>query len=68
MAARVVEVILVSETRGKGVSGDPVRDVVTIWTLDGELLAELDTAGTASTHNPIGARLAADIAKRRRDP
>lgn len=29
-------------TNGKGVEGDPIRRVIQYWTLDGELLAEVD--------------------------
>lgn len=42
-AAKVIQVI---ETkllrRGKGVESDPIRIVTQYWSLDGELLAEVD--------------------------
>lgn len=41
--AEVIQVIRTTlARRGEGVSGDPVRIVTQYWTLDGELLAEVD--------------------------
>ena len=41
--AQVMKVIRTNlSTNGKGVEGDPIRRVIQYWTLDGELLAEVD--------------------------
>jgi hypothetical protein len=41
--AEVIQVIRTTLTlRGKGVEGDVMRIVTQYWTLDGELLAEVD--------------------------
>lgn len=42
-SARLIEVIEVITTRGKGVQGDPVREVRQYWSKEGELLAECDS-------------------------
>lgn len=45
MSAEVKVVTLIRtelETRGKGTPEDPVRRIVQLWTLAGELYAELD--------------------------
>ena len=39
---RVMQVIQLRICRGKGIEGDPCREVVQIYTLDGELIAEND--------------------------
>jgi hypothetical protein len=39
---RVIPVIEVVTTRGRGVEADPVRQVIQYWTLDGKFLAEND--------------------------
>ncbi|WP_323081566.1 hypothetical protein [Limosilactobacillus reuteri] len=41
--AELIEVIHTVATRGKGVHGDPIRNVDQYWSKDGELLAEKDT-------------------------
>lgn len=38
----VVQVIRVVAARGRGVAGDPIREVTQYWSDDGELLAEHD--------------------------
>jgi len=39
----VIQVIRTSlERRGKGIENDPIRRIIQFWTLDGELLAEVD--------------------------
>lgn len=40
---RVVQVVEVHFIRGKGVVGDPVRQVRAYYTPDGDLLAEVDS-------------------------
>lgn len=40
--AKVIQVIEVEITRGKGVEGDVFRGVTQYWALDGTLLAEKD--------------------------
>ena len=42
MTARVIQVIEVVTTRGRGVELDPVRVVRQYYSLEGELLAERD--------------------------
>jgi hypothetical protein len=42
MAAKVIQVIETKALRGEGVEGDPVRDILQYWTLDGRLIAEWD--------------------------
>lgn len=43
MSAKVIPVIVTDlATRGAGVEGDPVRRIRQIWSLDGQLLAEVD--------------------------
>lgn len=37
-------VIITYELRGKGVEGDPYRRILTVWTLDGERIAEAKDA------------------------
>jgi hypothetical protein len=40
---RVCEVIITNNlVRGKGVEGDPMRKVLQVWSMDGELIAEND--------------------------
>ncbi len=41
--AELIEVIHTVATRGKGVHGDPIRNVDQYWSKDGKLLAEKDT-------------------------
>lgn len=42
-AAQVISVIRTElERRGQGVESDPIRIITQYWTLDGELLAEVD--------------------------
>ena len=38
--AELIEVIHTVATRGKGVHGDPIRNVDQYWSKDGKLLAE----------------------------
>lgn len=40
--ARLIQIIEVVTTKGKGVPGDPIRQVAEYWTLDGKLLATED--------------------------
>lgn len=40
--AELIEVIHTVATRGKGVHGDPIRNVDQYWSKDGKLLAEKD--------------------------
>jgi len=42
MKARIVRLIYTTERRGAGTDSDPHRDVVQLWSLDGNLIAELD--------------------------
>lgn len=42
--AEVMKVIRTELTlRGKGIEGDPIRRIIEFWSLDGRLLAEVDT-------------------------
>lgn len=41
--AKLVNVIEIVFNRGKGIPGDPVREVRQYWSTDGQLLAECDT-------------------------
>ncbi len=43
--AKVIQVIEVEITRGKGVEGDVMRGVTQYWSLDGDLLAEYGNHG-----------------------
>lgn len=43
--AELIEVIHTVATRGKGVHGDPIRNVDQYWSKDGKLLAEKDIIG-----------------------
>jgi hypothetical protein len=46
---RVIEVIEASiMRRGQGVEGDPIRIITQYWSLDGELLAEVDPVCTSN--------------------
>jgi hypothetical protein len=38
----VVEVLKTVSVYGRGVAGDPVREITQYWTLDGELLLTID--------------------------
>ena len=38
MKAELIEVIRTASCTGKGVEGDPMRELVRYWSLDGELL------------------------------
>jgi hypothetical protein len=40
--AKLIEVIQVHTTIGKGIEGDPVRLLIQYWSKDGELLVERD--------------------------
>lgn len=40
---RVIEVIEVTSLTGKGVEGDPVRELIQHYSMSGNLLAERDT-------------------------
>jgi hypothetical protein len=40
--AKLIEVIEVHTSKGKGVEGDPFRLLIQYWSKDGELLAEKD--------------------------
>lgn len=42
-AAKVIQVIVTDDLRGRGIESDPFRRVTQYFTLDGELLAEVDT-------------------------
>ena len=42
MKARIVRLIYTTERRGAGTDSDPQRDVVQLWSLDGNLIAEVD--------------------------
>lgn len=42
MSPRCLELIVADETRGAGVDGDPVRNVVAVYTKDGDRIAEND--------------------------
>jgi hypothetical protein len=43
MDCRIIQVIETNlATRGKGVEGDPIRRIKQYWSLDGELLWEVD--------------------------
>ncbi len=47
MAAEVMQIIRTDlEMRGKGIEGDPMRRIVQFWSLDGQLLAEVDPVVT----------------------
>jgi hypothetical protein len=39
----VIQMIEVIFTRGAGVEGDPVREIIQYWKMDGTLLVEKDT-------------------------
>jgi hypothetical protein len=41
-SAEVIQVIKTVSIRGKGTKEDPVREIITYWSLDGEWLAERD--------------------------
>jgi hypothetical protein len=43
MSARVIQVIEVEATRGKGVEDNPIRRVMQYFSFDGVLLAEFDS-------------------------
>ena len=45
----MVEVIVVEALRGLGQMGDPVRVVTQYWSLQGELLAEIETRALSAT-------------------
>ncbi len=52
--AELIEVIHTVATRGKGVHGDPIRNVDQYWSKDGKLLAEKDTIrDMEATHGKI---------------
>lgn len=40
--AEVLHIIRTRSLWGKGRDGDPIREVVQLWTLEGELLATID--------------------------
>ena len=42
MKAKIVRVIYTTEKRGAGTDSDPYRDAVQLWSLTGNLIAELD--------------------------
>lgn len=42
MSAKVIEVIEVKTTIGKGVVGNPYREIIEYYTLDGKLIAHND--------------------------
>ena len=43
MGARLIQVIETDlEMRGKGIEGSPIRRIRQYWSVDGELLAEVD--------------------------
>jgi hypothetical protein len=41
-SAKIIEVIQTVSNRGRGVEGDPVREVIQYWTKEGVLLFEKD--------------------------
>lgn len=43
-SAKVIQVIETKAKRGLGTEKDPVRDVTQYWDLEGNFLAEMDTA------------------------
>jgi hypothetical protein len=53
-----VELIQVVRTRllrrGKGILGDPVRIITQYWSVDGELLAEVDPTPPGTDVNTMG--------------
>ena len=47
--ARVIQVVETTlERRGKGVEGDPIRIITQYWSMDGDLLAEVDPCALTS--------------------
>jgi hypothetical protein len=42
MKARIVRLIYTTENRGAGTDTDPHRDVIQLWSLNGNLIAEVD--------------------------
>ena len=42
MKARIVRLIYTTDRRGAGTDSDPYRDAVQLWSLNGNLIAELD--------------------------
>ena len=48
-SAAIEEVIRVNTTAGSGSKDDPVREIVTYWTMRGDLIAIRDPVGDVST-------------------
>jgi hypothetical protein len=47
--AKVIQVIETTLTRrGEGIEGDPIRIIRQYWSMDGELLAEVDPVSNAT--------------------
>jgi hypothetical protein len=42
MSAKLVTLIAITANRGKGIEGDPIRNVTQFYTIDGRLVAETD--------------------------
>lgn len=68
--AKVIQVIEVEITRGKGIEGDVFRGVTQYWSLDGELLAENDPCVTDRPTPSIerGAQMLKDLYFHRKAP
>ncbi len=47
---KLVTVIYTEEVRGKGVEGDPMRAVPRLYTLDGQLICEIDPESPGSDY------------------
>ncbi len=48
---RVEQVIITEqELRGKGTEASPMRRIVQVWTLDGQLIAEMDPYKSEATN------------------
>lgn len=52
--AKVVQVIVTRDRRGRGIEDDPVRMACQLWTLDGELIVEHDMLNAASLKSGPG--------------
>jgi hypothetical protein len=42
MTAKLVTLIVTTMTRGEGIKGDPLRNVIQFYTIDGRLVGEAD--------------------------
>lgn len=52
LKAEVIQVIEVHSQIGVGQDGDPVRTLISYWTLNGKLLAQIDTWKEAEAKRP----------------